>query len=114
MTRLVKIKKINRDRRKISGKRSKIFKFNILCCGLLLVFVAAYLVVLNSTTVKGYELARLERQLSGLKKENKNLTLQLSDKQSMESIRKRVEQLSMVETGRFSFVSMQSSAMAKR
>jgi len=76
--------------------------------------MAGYLFVLNSTTADGYKLKKIEKQVDGLKDENRDLTLELSGKQSMENVKKRVDRLGMVEVGKFDYVSMQSSAVAKR
>ena len=109
-----KIKKISYSRRKTGHKQTKIFKLNIICCVLFLALLAGYLVLLNSTTVDGYKLKKIENQVTDLKEKNNNLTLELSEKQSMENIMGRVADMNMVQTGKFDYVSMQPSEVAKR
>ncbi len=109
-----KIKKISRNRRIAGRRQPKIFKLNIFCCILLFGIIAAYLAVLNSTTANGYKLKKIEQQFLNVREENKNLTLEVSDKQSMEKVRERVGQIGMVETNKFDYVSMQPSEVAKR
>lgn len=114
-----KIKKYYSPARLKQGCRRKrrgmsFFRLNICICFLTGIFFIGNLVMINSVTANGYKVENVESKLLELQNENQNLTINLSDKQSIESLMARLDELEMVEPERVSYITTQNTMVAKR
>lgn len=91
-----------------------IFKLNAFLAVLWLFTVVAYLAVLNNITVNGYKMKKIEDNLIKLESENKNLSLDLSDRQSVEEVMVKVRDMNMVDVGSVTYLEMPSTAVVKK
>jgi len=106
----LKFQKIKRKKRKMMP----IFGLNIFVAILVFGFIVGNLVTLNTITVNGYKIKKIETQLLELRDKNQELGLQLSDKQSIESVMAKLGHLNMVESKNIRFITPASTAVAKR
>ena len=106
--------KARKYQKKYSRKKLPIFKVNVFLAAMCFVAIVAYLAVLNNITVNGYKIKKVEDNLSKLQSENKNLSLDLSDKQSIEGVMAKVKDMEMVDAGSVTYLEMQSTGMAKK
>lgn len=81
---------------KISFYRG-ISKIKILALFLCFFACAAYLGIINTTAVKGYEVRKVEQEIEQLKKANKQLQIEEAELNSFYNIRDNVGNLNMVE-----------------
>lgn len=91
-----------------------IFKLNAFLAISWFFAIVAYLAILNNITVNGYKMKKVGDNLSKLQSENKNLSLGLSDKQSIEGVMAKVKDMNMVDAGSVTYLEMQSTGMAKK
>ncbi len=63
---------------------------------LLIVFGIAYLMQVNSTSTKGYEIKKLETKLTGLREQQKRLELEEASLKSIKAIETQVKSLNLV------------------
>ncbi len=110
----MKINKYHRTGKKYSRKKMPVFKLNVFLASVCFVAIAAYLAVLNNINVNGYKMKKVEDNLSKLQSENKNLSLGLSDKQSIEGVMAKVKDMEMVDAGSVTYLEMPSTAMVKK
>ena len=90
------------------------FRLNIFAVILVVAFLVGNLVMLNTITTSGYKIKKIENHLLELKDKNQQLSLELSEKQSIESVLAKLSHLNMVESKNISFITMQNTAVAKR
>ena len=88
--------------------------FNLIIIGLIIFSGATYLVQMNSLAIKGYKIEDLETKIAELKQEGESLELQVSELQSVKSIRDKVSQLNMVSEGRVEYLAPTPVALAPR
>ena len=103
--------------RQIKRKKHKlmpIFRLNIFAVILVFAFLVGNLVMLNTITTNGYKIKKIENQILELKDTNQQLSLDLSDKQSIENVLAKLGHLDMVESKNVSFITMQSVAVARK
>ncbi|MFH1193633.1 MAG: hypothetical protein V1661_01415 [bacterium] len=101
-------------RKKYWWQKFSVFKINAALFVLWIVACAAYVAILNDMAVKSYQTKKLNKQLSELTNGNKDLSLSLSDKQSMETISEKIKSLGMVDAGSVKYVSMPPAVMVKK
>jgi hypothetical protein len=106
--------KRNKYQKKYSRKKMPIFRLNVFLAAMCFVAIVAYLAILNNITVNGYRIKKVEDNLSKLKNENKNLSLGLSDKQSIEGVMAKVKDMDMVDAGSVTYLNMPSTVMVKK
>lgn len=90
------------------------FKLNALLAISWLFAIVAYLAILNNIAVNGYQMKKIQDGLSQLETENKRMTLDLSDKQSIEGVMARVKDMKMVDAGSVTYLNMPSTVMVKK
>lgn len=73
-----------------------------------------YVVQISELTTGGYEIATLEKSITALKDENKTLNTELAASQSMTSIKKRLNEISMVRAEQIKYVRVQDNVVAQR
>lgn len=76
--------------------------------------VGAYLMQINVTAVKGYEIKDLENKLSKLQAEHKKLNLAYIELQSMDNILNQVPHLNLVATENMDIITPAGSVVALR
>lgn len=91
-----------------------IFKLNAFLAISCLFIIVAYLAILNNITANGYEMKKIEDNLLKLKSENKNLSLDLSGKQSIEGVMAKVKDMNMVDAGSVTYLTMPSTVVVKK
>ncbi|MFC1612428.1 hypothetical protein ACFL29_01095 [Patescibacteria group bacterium] len=101
-------------RKKSWWDKLSVSRFNVVAAVLVFAMIVCNLVALNSITANGYKLKKIESQILELNNENQNLSLDLSDKQSIEEVIARAGDLGMVEAGHVSYITAPSTAVAKK
>jgi len=104
----------NKYQKKHWYRKLPIFRLNLFLAISWLFAIVAYLAILNNIAVNGYKMKKVEDGLSKLESENKNLTLGLSEKQSIEDVMAKVKSLDMVDAGSVTYLEMPSTAMVKK
>ncbi len=69
-----------------------------------LISCAGYLFIINTGAVKGYEIRKVEKKISELQKENKQLQIEEAELNSFYNIKKEVKNLNMVEATEIVYV----------
>jgi len=87
---------------------SKIIVVLVIICGLL------YLVEINNTSVKGYEINDLEQKAKKLEEQNKNIEMKVAQLQSIKVVQDKARELGMVSVGKVGYVVSSSSEMVVR
>jgi hypothetical protein len=106
--------KSNKYQKKHWLRRLSVLKLNVVFVILWLAVAAGYLAVLNDMTANGYKMKKIESRLAGLGAENKDLGLNLSNKQSMERVMADVKGLGMTDSGSVTYLTMPSTVMVKK
>lgn len=106
--------KIKRYQKKHWSRGFSVFKLNVAFAVLWLVACAAYLAILNDMTANGYKMKKVENELTQLEDQNKNLSLTLSNKQSMARVMAETKSLGMTDSGAVTYLEMPSTVMVKR
>ncbi len=73
------------------------FSLNIIFLGIILLLFVAYISLVNNTSASGFNLDKLQTQLSLVQDQNKNLDLQVHSLQSMEHIKTISQDFSLEE-----------------
>lgn len=107
------LKKINKYQ-KHNRKKLPVLKLNIIFGVLWLVISTAYLATLNDIIAKGYKMKKIESQLLELENKNKNLTLNVAGKQSMEGVAARIKDLGMVDAGSVMYLTAPQTAVVRK
>jgi hypothetical protein len=68
------------------------------------VLLVSYFIGVNSATSKGYEIKKLQTNITSLNEENKKLTLKISEKTSMAQLQTEIANSSFVPVGNSVFV----------
>ena len=87
-------------------------KIKILTASLCLLVCVAYLGIINTTAVKGYEVRKVEQQIEELRKENKQLEIQEAELNSFYNIKDNIENLNMVESEDVVYIDNNEDAVA--
>jgi hypothetical protein len=84
----------------------------------LLVFVAVLLVLdvtqTSAVSTKGYEINQYQTEIVQLERENRRLEVEISKHRSVQSIQDRVKSLDLVVAEQPSYITLVSSAVARR
>lgn len=89
-------------------------RFNIVIAVLIFAMLVCNLIALNAITANGYKLKRIESHILELNNENQNLSLSLSNKQSIEEVMARAGDLGMIDANRVSFITALGTAVARK
>jgi len=73
-----------------------------------------YLFQINTVSSKGYEVSELERQITDLERETKQLEVDIATHSSMQSIQERLGTLDMVAVDSVEYVTPVGSSVARR
>jgi hypothetical protein len=68
----------------------------VLICTLIVVIGVAYIGVMSSVSTKGYELKRVEREVTALRDANDRMQIHIAEQGSLRRVRERVQALRMV------------------
>jgi cell division protein FtsL len=71
--------------------------------------LGVYMIQVNNMATKGYEMKILEKQILELKEQNQKYSLELLELQSMQSLRNRVSELSLVEAEKINYLDINTS-----
>lgn len=71
---------------------------------LLILMSVAYLVQVNDSSTKGYEISRLEQSLTEFKETSKRLELDMASLQSIQRIEQNVQNLNLVPSGKVRYI----------
>ena len=89
-------------------------KLIMVIVSLTFVITGAYLMQVNLTATKGYEIKDLEGRLSKLQEDNKKLNLSYIELQSMANILEQVPKLNLVATDNLEIINPADSVVALR
>ncbi|MDG1949268.1 MAG: hypothetical protein P8J32_00385 [bacterium] len=88
------------------------FAINIASLGLVVVMVALYIVQVNATISKGYDLRNLETQVHELTLMNEKMELETRQSQSLQHVTESIKMLGFVEAGMPEYVDLAGSSFA--
>jgi hypothetical protein len=77
--------------------KQKLFSFQILFFSLSFFLIVFYIIQVNATAIKGYQIHDLENYVANLKEKNRQLELSLTQVRSLEHISKDVSMLGLVK-----------------
>lgn len=77
-------------------------------------FFVGYLVQVNATSSKGFQIRTLESRISDLKQQGDKLELKVAQEQSVQSVEEKVKEMGMVPTPQVDYVSAPSPVVAQR
>jgi len=100
--------------KKTKTNKKNIFKINLAFLVLFAVIGTGYLVVINSITSKGYQIEKIESKIADLRSNFRDLSVDLSYKQSMNNVLANVSQLGMVEADKIDYISAPSTMVFNR
>lgn len=84
-------------------------------CGMLVVaFFVGYLVQVNATSSKGFQIRTLESQISDLKEAGDKMELKVAQEQSVQAVEEKVKGMGMVPTPEVQYVTAGSPVVAQR
>ncbi len=106
--RLTRESRVKTSKHNVFSNNSTGFFVFTACCLMLLV----YLVQVNSYSTKGFEIKSLERQISQLKEEQKQLQIQSAELQSFQRIQGDNAVVNMVPVSTISYI--QTTALSER
>ena len=89
-------------------------KLSVVVVSLTFVITGAYLMQVNMSATKGYEIKELESKLSKLQEDNKKLNLAHIELQSMANIIEQVPKLNLVATENLEIITPAGSVVALR
>ncbi len=89
-------------------------KLSMVIVSLTFIITGAYLMQVNLTATKGYEIKDLEGRLSKLQEDNKKLNLSYIELQSMANILEQVPKLNLVATDNLEIINPADSVVALR
>ncbi|PIS06139.1 MAG: hypothetical protein COT80_01040 [Candidatus Buchananbacteria bacterium CG10_big_fil_rev_8_21_14_0_10_33_19] len=89
-------------------------KLSMVIVTLTFVVTGAYLMQINMTATKGYEIKDLENRLSQLQEDHKKLNLSYIELQSMANILEQVPKLNLVATENLEIIKPADSVVALR
>ena len=81
---------------------------------LLVLFSIAYLVQVNGSSTKGYEISRLEQRLAELREANKRLELETASLKSIQHIEENVQHLNLVPSGKVRYLGDSDFALGSK
>ena len=87
-------------------------KAKILVVSLCMLVCGAYLGIINTTAVKGYEVRKVEKRIAELKKENEQLQIQEAELNSFYNIKDNIGNLNMVDVKDVTYIDDNEDAMA--
>lgn len=93
-------------------KYSGFTKVKMAAIFLCLLVCVAYLGIINTTAVKGYEVRNVEERIEALRKENKQLQIEEAELNSFYNIKDNIGNLNMVETEDVVYIDDNDDAMA--
>ncbi|MFA6184043.1 MAG: hypothetical protein WC682_02985 [Parcubacteria group bacterium] len=96
----------------INNHQRSFAKAKILAVSLCLLVCGAYLGIINTTAVKGYEVRKVEQRIEDLKKENEQLKIQEAELNSFYNIKDNIGNLNMVEVKDVTYIDDNEDAMA--
>lgn len=111
LTKKTKVKNLQPKNKKMS---ISIKLLNLIIVGLIIFSGTTYLVQMNSLAIKGYKIEELQTKIDELNQEGENLELQVSELQSVKSIKDKVSQLNMVSDGKVEYLAPTPVALAPR
>lgn len=77
-------------------------------------FFVGYLVQVNATSSKGFQIRTLESRISDLKEQGNELELKVAREQSVASVERKVRDMGMVPTPQVQYVAAASPIVAQR
>lgn len=100
--------------KKIQKSKISLKQINVFAGGLSLLILVLYLMTINAINAQGYRIKELDGKISGLREENKSLSLGASEAESMERVVEEVQKIGMVEAGRVHFINGGETAVARK
>lgn len=81
---------------------------------LIVLLLVGYVVQISKLTAGGFKIADLEKQVNSLADETQKMNAEVASYQSIHSVEKRLDGISMVPVGQIHYVNVAEAAMAKR
>ena len=92
--------------------RNNWFKTGVL--SMIAVFGLSFVVQTNSLSTKGYTISGLEKKVTELENQNRQLEVQIAQFQSMHSIKERIKGSNLVSAGTPEYLDAPGTAIAQR
>lgn len=77
-------------------------------------FFVGYLVQVNATSSKGFQIRTLESRISDLKQQGDKMELKVAQEQSVQAVEDKVQQMGMVPATQVDYVSAVAPVVAQR
>ena len=77
-------------------------------------FIIFYIIQVNNMATQGFEVRKLEDEITQLKNENKQFQLQVVQLQSMANLKQRAEKLNLVEATDIRYLDITGAAFAQK
>jgi len=84
----------------------------VMIVGAIVVMGAAYILKTTSSATGGYELDKLETQVSSLQAEIQKIQIQIADNSSINSIQSRLATMNMVDAGSIKYMDLSAKDVA--
>lgn len=91
-----------------------VFRFNIIFVMLAFIFLVGNIVVMNNITENGYKMKKMKEDLMELKSKKQELSLDISERQTMENILEKVEDLGLVRAEKIEYIKASGETVVKR
>ena len=88
--------------------------FRVFLFVFILVFGVLYVVNLSTMSTKGYDMTALQKQITGLERENQKLEIKIAKYSSMQSIQERLDGMEMVSADNVEYATIMGTAVARR
>lgn len=88
--------------------------FRCILFGLIVCFGFLYIVQITSVSTKGYEMSDTQKKIHELKKETKELEVQIAKHQSLQNIHERLKETNMVVATDVQYISLSDAVVVKR
>lgn len=95
-------------------QRTQNYLFRSLFLGITIVSTFLYVFQINTVTTSGYRTGQLQKQIATLETENRQIAVQLAEKQSIARLSTELQSLGYVPIDRVEYASIGTSVVAKR
>ena len=78
------------------------------------VFGVLHIINLSTMSTKGYDMTKLQKQITSLERENQKLEFKIAKYSSMQSIKERLDNMDMVVADNVEYATVMGTAVARR
>jgi cell division protein FtsL len=88
--------------------------FRVCLSVFILVFGVLHVINLSTMSTKGYDMTKLQKQITSLERENQKLEFKIAKYSSMQSIQERLNNMDMVVADNVEYVTIMGTTVARR